>query len=195
MDKRSLLTMLLVLLIFMVLQLYVFPPKKAPVQDAQSPADSVAADSLANVVTSSPAASDSLIRAASASETIKLQNDRIQVNFETRGASISAVELKDFTWAKEQRRVNLIPENESVAGIRLLSGGGDKDLRTLNWFHEAQPDSHRVRFYLGDSANPIVEKIYTLDGGYGITLDVSVSSPQAVNGIEYDFSAGIADSE
>ena len=76
MDKRSLLTMLLVLLIFMVLQLYVFPPKKAPVQDAQSPADSVAADSLAKVVQSSPAASDSLIRAASASETIKLQNDR-----------------------------------------------------------------------------------------------------------------------
>ncbi|MDI9528494.1 MAG: membrane protein insertase YidC [Candidatus Cloacimonadota bacterium] len=195
MDKRSLLTMLLVLLIFMVLQLYVFPPKKAPVQDAQSPADSVAADSLAKVVQSSPAASDSLIRAASASETIKLQNDRIQVSFETLGASISSVELNDFTWAKEQRKVNLIPENESVAGIRLLSGGGDKDLRMLNWFYEAQPDSHRVRFYLGDSVNPIVEKIYALDGGYGITLDVSVSSPHAVNGIEYDFSAGIADSE
>ncbi len=50
-------------------------------------------------------------------------------------------------------------------------------------------------FWLGNEANPLVKKVYTLDDKYGILMDVAVSSSFPVYGIEYDYSDGIADTE
>ncbi len=183
--------------LFMILNMYVFPRQKQAVQPEPAVrADSVAAaDSLASQAKPAPAVADTLFQPAAASQTVILESERIKASFSTRGASITSVEMKDFFWADKKRPVDLVPEKGSLAGIQIMGSAGTTDLRELNWQHKVEPDSARVVFYLGDAANPSVVKTYTLDGQFGIKMDVQVNYPQPVNGIEYDFSAGIADSE
>ncbi|MGC9361791.1 MAG: membrane protein insertase YidC, partial [Candidatus Syntrophosphaera sp.] len=200
MDKRTLFAMFLVIIIFVVLQTYVFKPQPAqPEQDQTAVTDSIdaAADSIptAELAQSATiAAIDSLFKPASQSTAVTLSNDKFNVRFSTLGASITSVELNEFTWAGSDTLIELVPADRGLAGLRLLGRHDETDLTGLNWQHDP-PDSGRVVFWLGDKANPLVKKTFSLDDEYGILMDVEVQSPNQVNGIEYDFSAGIADSE
>lgn len=200
MDKRTLFAMFLVIIIFVVLQTYVFKPQ--PVQPQQeettvtdsidSPADSMEAAELVQAPT--VAQTDTLFKPASQTSEINLSNDKFNVQFSTLGASITSVKLKEFHWAGSDTLIDLVPSDRKLAGIRLLGRHDETDLTSLNWQHDP-PDSGRVVFWLGNKANPIAKKTYSLDDEYGILMDVEVQSPNQINGIEYDFSAGIADSE
>lgn len=181
----------------MILNTYVFRPKNVPapvtpnaVQDSSAVKDTLPAPASQTV-----APADTLLNAAKASQTITLANSKMTVQFSTLGASISSVKMKNFFWADKKKPVDLIPAGANIAGIKLMESKGNTNLGNLNWQHRVIPDSNRVEFYLGDAAKPLVTKVYQLDAQYGIRMDVDVQSAQPVNGIEYDFSAGMADSE
>ncbi|MBW6514453.1 MAG: membrane protein insertase YidC [Candidatus Syntrophosphaera sp.] len=199
MDKRTLLAMFLVIVVFFVLQTYVFKPQPVPAdQDQAGQTDTLAIDTLATpagqFATPGTVLPDSLFKPAGQSEIVTLSNDNFTVQFSTLGASITSVELKNFQWGDLLTPVDLVPLGKNLAGIRLLDQQAGLDLRNVNWQH-GPADSGRVVFWLGDQANPLVTKTFSLDEKYGILMDVSVQSPDPVFGIEYDFSAGIADSE
>jgi len=199
-DKRTLFAMFLVIIIFMVLNTYVFKSQPAqPEQDQTAVTDSgeTAADSIPPVEMAQPvatAAADTLFKPASETATLKLSNDNFNVQFSTLGASITSVELNKYTWVNSDTLINLVPAKGRLAGLMLLGRHDETDLTSLNWQHDP-PDSGRVVFWLGDKATPLVKKTYSLDNEYGIQMDVEVQSPNQINGIGYDFSDGIADSE
>ena len=197
MDKRTLISLLIVLILFTILQVYVFKPPTPPAESEQ------VQDSLAKTVPdtiNTPVAVpatiakwDSLASYPDSIKTLTLENDNFTVKFSSLGASISSVSLKKYFWADKPVPVDLVPEQGRLAGISLLGLNVDqnKDLKLLNWYY-TQLDSSVV-FWLGDEANPLVKKVYTLDDKYGILMDVAVSSSFPVYGIEYDYSDGIAD--
>lgn len=198
MDKRTLVAMFLVVVIFMVLQTYVFKPKQPqqPPAQAQPAAQTQkpAPDSLAKTPAAITTATTSRFLAADSTRTLTLANDLIKVQFSTLGASISSLELQKYTTTDHRSLVNLVPPGKSLAGIKLLGANAGPDLKALNWFH-AQPAPDSLVFWLGSATAPLVRKTFTLDGKYGLRMHVSVQDSVAVNGVEYDFSAGIADSE
>ncbi len=198
MDKRTLVAMFLVVVIFMVLQTYVFKPQQPQQQPAQAQpaaqAQKPASDSLATTPAAISTATPSRFLSADSTRTLSLANDLIKVQFSTLGASISSLELQKFTAADHRSLVNLVPPGKTLAGIKLLGANAGPDLKALNWFH-AQPAPDSLVFWLGPQTAPLVRKTFTLDGKYGLRLHVSVQDSVPVNGVEYDFSAGIADSE
>ena len=199
MDKRTLISLLIVLILFTILQVYVFKPSTPPAEGEQ------VQDSLTKNVRdtiSTPVAIpatiakwDSLASHPDSIKTLTLENENITVKFSSLGAGISSLSLKKYLWADKPVPVDLVPEQGRLAGISLLglNVNQNKDLKPLNWYY-AQLDSSVV-FWLGDEANPLVKKVYSLDDKYGILMDVVVSSSYPVYGIEYDYSDGIADTE
>ncbi len=192
--------MFIVIMLFMILNTYVFKPKPQPVaQDQTALTDSVKTTAQATQKTTEggkPAAavSDSLFQGSEVTKTLTLSNDLVTVKFSTLGASITSAELNKFKTTDKKHLVNLVPEGESLAGITLMGPNLGGDLKTLNWqYTKPTPDS--LVFWLGEQAKPAVRKIFTLDKYYGIKMDVAILGDRPVNGIEYDFSAGIADSE
>ncbi|MDP2172947.1 MAG: membrane protein insertase YidC [Candidatus Cloacimonadaceae bacterium] len=196
MDKRTLTALLLMLILFLVFQQFIWkkPPAAAAPQSSQL-ADTIAAtqkaDSLEIAV---PVVLDSLLAIGAGEKTLTLSNDLMTVSFSNIGGAVTAVHMKKFFYQNSQE-VNLIPENGRLAGTKIFQSGVQKDLGKIPFLYREVPDSNAVEFYLGDAANPLIVKRYRIDGKYGILLDVLVQSHDPVSGIALDFSDGIADSE
>lgn len=199
MDKRTLTAILLMIILYMVFSQFVWKPqqirqqqmKAAQVDSTKTPApvQAVAQDST---VIASPV--DSLLQSDAQPATIKLSNDLMTVYFNSKGANIEQVELNKFL-THDKQPVRLIPDNSAIADMKLIHPGSETALGTTVFNYSITPDSSSISFYLGNPNSPQVEKRFTLDKQYGIALQVSAQGMQAINGVEMDFSAGIADTE
>lgn len=199
MDKRTLTAILLMIILYMVFSQFVWKPQQLQRQQLQAakqeaaplaPAAAIAApDSLIAM----PVA-DSLFSSDAKQEVVQLSNELMTVYFDTKGGNIHQVELKKFL-THDKQPVRIIPEGSSIANLKLIHPGTETPLASTVFQHRISTDSLYVSFFLGNPASPQVEKRFSLDSQYGIALDVSVSGFQAMNGIELDFSSGIADTE
>lgn len=184
------------LILFLVFQQFVWKPApkpQSPETAAAQPAESaskaaVVADSTAKAV------ADTLYSQAGDVQQITLRNSLMQVSFSNQGARISQVSLNKFK-VESGDAVNLIPEDGSIAAIKVLRPEADPLTAQGVYFHEVAPDSSSVTFWMGDKENPRVRKRYTLDTQYGINLDIMIRDLGTVHGVELDLAAGIADSE
>jgi YidC/Oxa1 family membrane protein insertase len=199
-DKRTFIVLFIVFALFLILQTFVFKPQPNPApatqteqpikQQTPAPADSSAKQTKTTIA----APADSLLKAAATQDTITLSNALMTVNFSNKGANITSVKLAKHHWAKSKEPVDLIPKGQDIAGITLLGLTATPDLKNKLWSH-TPADSGKVVFWLDYNGKQAITKTYSLDDKYGIKLDVSVQNYQAISGIEYDFSAGIADTE
>ncbi|MDY0152301.1 MAG: membrane protein insertase YidC [Candidatus Cloacimonas sp.] len=200
MDKRTLTALLLMFILFLVFNQFVWKPQ----QQANSAAKPAAAAPVAaQPTTAVPAlpeslsalpAVDSLLASTATAETITLSNSLMTVHFDTKGGTISQVELKNFLM-HNSAPVKLVPENSALAAMNLIHPTSQTPLANVIFEHRVSEDSLFISFYIGDANAPQIEKRYTLDQQYGIQLDVNVANFQPMNGIELDFSSGIADTE
>ncbi|PKN72572.1 MAG: preprotein translocase YidC [Candidatus Cloacimonetes bacterium HGW-Cloacimonetes-3] len=199
MDKRTLTAILLMVILYMVFSQFVWKPQQLQKQQLQAsqqeatpavPAAPIAAAD--SVIVQAPV--DSLFISDAKQELVQLSNGLMTVYFNTKGGNIQQVELKNFL-SHDKQPVHIIPEDSSIANLKLIHPGTETPLATTVFQHHISTDSLFVSFFLGDPASPQVEKRYSIDNQYGIALDVSVSGFQAMNGIELDFSSGIADTE
>lgn len=206
MDKRTFIALFVVVILFFVWSTY-FAPKPQP-QPANTE-QNVLADSAAAVTDSTQtqaltqtqaAIPDSLFQEADSRKVFTLANENFTVSFSNEGASITSIELKNKKFKmvvkEKETPVNLVPMGKDLAGIALLRHKATPplDLKNVKW-QSAQSDTAGVVFWLGEETNPLAKKTYRLDDKYGILMDVEVNSPDPIYGIEYDFLAGIADSE
>ncbi len=197
MDKRTLLALLLMMIVFLVFNQFVWKPKPAateaanPVQNTPQAAEPVPAtpDTLPAL-----ARSDSLLSSTAKAETVTLENELMKVSFSSQGANITQVELKNFKM-HDSENVKLIPSGQSIASLSLLHADGETALQQVVFDTQLSPDGRSVSFSLGDKANPRVKKSYSLDSRYGIALNVEANNLKPLTGLELDFDSGIADTE
>ena len=198
MDKRTFISLFLVILLFWLVTNFLNKPKPAPqpAQKAQQEQQAPAAPDSTDLLASTDSPFDSLFTAASESKDIILSNKLVKAEFNSRGAAVTGLTMLDprFVWADSKKAVNLIPEDSGIAQIRLQGSKSLPDLDLMNWNFE-QPSPDTLVFWLGNKDNPAARKTFVLDDKYGIRMDVQIQNLDAINGLEYDFSAGIADSE
>ncbi|MDD3144344.1 MAG: hypothetical protein PHG32_09180, partial [Candidatus Cloacimonetes bacterium] len=153
MDKRTFIALFVVVILFFVWSTY-FGPKPQPATTAQT-ADSLAADTTKTpAAIQTPAAlPDSLLMGADSLKTLTLANANFTVRFGNRGASITSIELKKFSWSDKTTPVDLVPEDKDLAGIALLQhkAAAPRDLKTVTW-HSAQSDTAGIVFWLGEES-------------------------------------------
>ncbi len=198
MDKRTFISLFLVILLFWLVTNFLNKPKPAPqpAQKAQQEQQIPAAQDTTDLLASTDSPFDSLFTTASESKAITLSNKLVKAEFNSRGAAVTGLTMLDprFVWADSKKAVNLIPEDSGIAQIRLQGSKSLPDLDLMNWNFE-QPSPDTLVFWLGNKDNPAARKTFVLDDKYGIRMDVQIQNLDAINGLEYDFSAGIADSE
>lgn len=187
-------------ILFLVFNQFVWKPQQAQTQAA---APAAATTEAAGTPAAAPAKQDSLKVAPIADsllttnakpEEILLSNDLMTVHFSSMGATVSQVELKKFLM-HDGKPVHLIPEKQTIAAMKLIHPAAETQLAGVVFQYKTSADSQSVSFFIGNPENPLIVKSYTLDQQYGINLDANVTGYQAMNGIELDFSAGIADTE
>ncbi|HPN41789.1 MAG TPA: membrane protein insertase YidC [Candidatus Cloacimonadota bacterium] len=196
MDKRTLTALLLMFILFLVFQQYVWKPKpvaqtqptpsEQPAQAAQPAADSLPKPGLA--------LPDSLIDPNLEAAQIILSNQVMKVSFSSRGAVIQQVEMKDHKVDKATP-VRLIPPDSGIAGLKVFYPATQSDLSGAVFNYRVSADSSKIDFWLGDEANPKVKRSYSLDSGYGIGMKIRIDNLGTIHGLGLDFGAGIADSE
>ncbi len=203
MDKRTFIALFVVVILFFVWTTYFAPkpqPQPAPAAQKAEPASETQAGTTPETETeidTQTAEEDTLFQGADSLQELVLTGKNFEVTFSNQGASISSIRLKDFAWVDSDSLVNLVPADGELAGIALLQhrSTGPINLKNKLW-QSKQTGPQEVRFWLGaDEAKPLVSKNFRLDDKYGILMDVEVDLNEDVYGIEYDFSAGIADSE
>lgn len=187
------------MLLYMVFSQFVWKPQQQKQLQQQAAADSTSspapvAEATPNTSTIAAVTADSLFKTDAEPEIITLSNDLMTVHFNTKGASISQVELHKFLM-HDGSPVKLIPEDASIAAIKLIHPASETHLAETVFLHSVSADNRSITFYLGDVTAPQVSKTFALDGQYGIGLSVAIAGLTAMNGIELDFSSGIADTE
>nr|HPI43549.1 membrane protein insertase YidC [Candidatus Cloacimonas acidaminovorans] len=198
MEKRTLLALLLVFILFLVFNQFVWKPQQLrqqqeqqnqQTQTPQTVTEPVIPDTI--IITPMP---DTLLAKEKTPEIIKLSNQLMTVTFNSRGGSIQQVELHNFIM-HDSTKVKLIPENSSLADVKLIHPAAETPLKDVIFQYKISPDSLGVTFFLGDETNPQISKSFALDNQYGISFAINVENYQVINGIEVDFSCGIADTE
>ncbi|MDD4310340.1 MAG: preprotein translocase YidC, partial [Candidatus Cloacimonetes bacterium] len=99
MDKRTLTALLLMFLLWMVFNQFVWKPQQAQQQalPATTPAETKAAVVAAPESLSTLPAADSLLATSAQAQIVKLSNSNMTVSFNTKGASIAGIELNKFS--------------------------------------------------------------------------------------------------
>ncbi|MCD8480994.1 MAG: membrane protein insertase YidC [Candidatus Cloacimonetes bacterium] len=201
MDKRTITALLMMLALYLAFDMLVWKPQRQAAMQAnvtQTQSTPVETDSLATpaeLPVASIATADSLFGgSAQTSETLSLENDLVRVQFDTKGAVITAIELKNHNY-DESRLVNLVPEGSALAGMSVYHGASSTNLAETVFSYTQFADGRGITFYLGEEANPSIIKRFTLDDFYGLQVDTEVQNLAAIGGLRLDFEAGIADSE
>jgi len=119
MDKRTLISLLIVLILFTILQVYVFKPPTPPAESEQVE-DSLTTNipdtiSTVETVPSTVAKWDSLASPPDSIKTLTLENDNLSVKLSSLGASITSLSLKKYLWADKPIPIDLVPEQGRLA--------------------------------------------------------------------------------
>lgn len=196
MDKRTITALILIFSIYLVFDHFIWKPQRERAQklqkqqtEMQQP-DTTSSAAATLPLETSPIA-DSLSGAEEAAA-ISLENAVFKVDFSSKGAAITGIELKHFSHDAGSE-VNLIPAGDAVGLLSVYQPDGSLNLADKLFLHEVSADMRSVSFYLGDKEAPAILKRYTLDESYGIRLEIAVQGLS--QGLRLDFSGGIADSE
>lgn len=201
MDKRTLTALILMLVLYLAFDQFVWKPQResARLVQAQEQMQEVVDIEESEEKPSPDDASSIIVDSKLAEPEVEieervLENDYLKVSFSNQGAVISSIELKGYS-IDEDSPVDLIPEDESILATGVYQGSDYLNLSTRSFALADQSDERSLIFFIGDEHNPQVQKIYTLDDFYGIRLDTKVQGIGAVNGLRMNLDAGIADSE
>lgn len=200
MDKRTLSALLLMLVLYLVFDQFVWKPQRQSArlatQSQIQQQEPLSADSTeAATLDQEPVPTDSLF-AGEESEIreLELENDYLKVSFSNQGAVITSIELKRYKMG-EDVPVDLIPQPGSILGTTVYQGSQNLDISTRRFSFKADPAGKSIRFYLGDEANPQILREYYLDDMYGIGVETRIQNLGNLNGMRVDLATGIADSE
>ena len=200
MDKRTLTALLLMLVLYLAFDQFVWKPQRQSERLAQQhellqqePAIADTLDRDASDTQLSLTDSLAVIEDAETHE-VELENDYLKLVFSSKGATIISIELKGYNFS-EGVPVDLIPEQGSILGTTISQGGQELDLAKRNFAFTENPLEKSISFYLGEESDPQVLREYNLDEKYGIGILTKVQNLGSVNGIRLDLSDGIADSE
>lgn len=198
MDKRTIIALLLILVVYLGFDTFVWKPQREQMQaqanlerEAEIPAEEETPFPDAETISDEAA---TLFSAEAEASDYSLENDNLKVIFSSRGAVIKSIELKHFDYV-EGEAVQLVPEKDVILGSRLYYQGKSEDLTGLIFSADYDEEAGRLFFYSEEKDNPPLSIAYKLDEAYGIEVEYKAQNMGSVNGFRVNLDAGIADSE
>ncbi|HCX60273.1 MAG TPA: hypothetical protein DG355_06370, partial [Candidatus Cloacimonas sp.] len=119
MDKRTITALLMMLVLYLLFDHFVWKPQRDNARQAIQSEEVVPESPISNAPDSLSAAAlptvnaDSLFSSSTEAQFITLENENIIVKFNSRGAVINSIELKHFDFGPESK-VDLIPEQAQI---------------------------------------------------------------------------------
>jgi YidC/Oxa1 family membrane protein insertase len=199
MDKRTMLALLLILVVFWISSEFIWKrsqPVQTPEQNATNQIEQVQKEQTTNSLQTTNQTEiviEQSDQSVAINDDIILENEVIKLRFSNLGAVLKAVELKDYTLKDKETSVNLIPKNEEILGTKLtLLSGNVSNLNNIA-FQYNQEETNLVFTILTQFG--AIEKSYTLNDGYQLDMNVKIESENELETYEIDFDSGIADTE
>ncbi len=209
MDKRTLIAIVLIFIVFWLSTEFIWQPKESEVdltdssvgaipetKPTQIDEEFVQLDSEANKL-------DRQFKDLDYSENIEvskdiiLENDYISLSFSNLGAVLNDAYLKEYYLANKKGIVNLIIDNESLLGltVSLSTQSIDFSNKVFRWEHGTYNRYPTLTFFIENDKGRIVQKEYILTGDYNLLLNITINDIGIIEGYYLAFDSGIADTE
>ena len=199
MDKRTILAIVLIVIVYFVSNQLLWK-KNAPV--VQPPTETVTAvsDQVTQKTVPQPpvqvneTAPMEIETNSEINNSIKLSNSKMSVIFTNQGASIREVFLADYQ-LHEGGDIQLIPEDTTIGGISLLTEKGLSSIKETIFSHQFTDNNRTLIFYLEKDGSRIFERTYSINDDYSMNMHISMNGLASVKGYDIDYGAGIKDTE
>ncbi|MDD3050510.1 MAG: membrane protein insertase YidC [Candidatus Cloacimonetes bacterium] len=198
MDKRTLLAIFLILIVFLISQKFLWKTPEVtqtvrnekPVenQHKQSEAESLQENEeiLSEVKGSDIPVNNQII----------LQNEKMMITFSNKGGIINSIMMKDYKMPDGESEVELIPDNSYLADVNLETTSGQYPLTNLIFDYEIMSEPFPgVRFFIENEGISVLEKRFVLNNDYNLDFTLSTSGFRESVGYSLSFESGINDTE
>jgi len=202
MDKKTLLAVLLILVVFWISSEFVWK-KNQPVKQTQQTTENVTdelnqAAETSTPLTQSPTNETEIIALDNnidINNNIVLENELLKITFSNKGAVINSVQLKGFFMNDKVSFVELINENSSILNTRLNDTAGNISNYSNVPFQYELNEAYRKVTFISNTEKGTYKKIFTLEDDYQVNMETQLNGFENLSGYELDFSSGIADTE
>ncbi len=192
MEKRTLIAIVLIFLIYWISSQYFWKPAADLTSQNKARTDYIQPTHEESVyqenVTTQITESGNIILHSEINDKLYLENDRIIVSFTNRGALINQITLKDFYLEDKITPVQLIPDNQKIMQIDIQNAVVPFNEVPYQW----EISSNRLSFYLKDkNNNKIFEKIFTLTDDYNLDMQIFGNSLNPFDTYSISLNSGV----
>jgi len=198
-DKRTLYALLMIMVMFLIFNQFVWKPQseqKQKQQQATPTRTTTLTDTTkAHTQTTPEAVVESIEAGIEVKDDIILKNSLVEVTLSNRGGIIRQVKLlSDQFKMPDGSPVLLIPGGGTIAGLTLKTQQGNIHLPDLILSYN-QPSDTEVEFFLRQGEAQVYHSRFVLNEDYGISFSFKVENWHPVSGSVFDVGSGIADTE
>ena len=200
MDKKTLLAVLLILVVFWLSSEFLWKNKNTQQAQQQTTEENVPTQSAEPFnPNTKPLENETDIIALKTdidiNNNIILENELIKVTFSNKGAVINSVQLKEFFLKDKVSFVELLNDNGSILSTKLNDTAGNiSNYSNVPFQYELNEASRKITF-ISKTEKGTYKKIFTLSDDYEIIMETQLSGFENLTGYELDFGSGIADTE
>ena len=192
MDKKTIVALLLILVVYWISAEFLWKPKQqsrqAEIEKVETVTEVIKANDLPPKEFQIEPSSDIKIN-----DDIVLENNVISVHFSNLGGVVKSVQLKKFFLEDKTQFVEVIPENAQLLNIKLVDHS-ESVINLQNTVFDFSIVENSIHFFT-KTAEQTIEKIFTLGENYDVQMDIRIDNFEDLHGYELAFDSGIADSE
>ncbi|MCD6177133.1 MAG: membrane protein insertase YidC [Candidatus Cloacimonetes bacterium] len=203
MDKKTLLAVLLILVVFWISSEFIWKKKK-PIQQTQQQTTEKALD-ISNQTAKTSIPAEQILENENEiiilddnidiNNNIVLENELIRISFSNQGAVINSIQLKEFFMNDKESFVELVNENGKILNTKLNDTAGNiSNYSTVPFQYEINEAGRKITF-ISNTEKGTYKKIFILSDDYEIFMETQFNGFENLSSYEIDFGSGIADTE
>lgn len=201
MEKKTILALILIMLVFWISNEFLWKPKAVKNQDPNNVATTEKVDQETEPVKTIPQSTTTENMIEEIVETdieinndLILENDKMTVTFSNKGAVITSIVIKDYTFKETGQPVQLIPVDQELFDLELsLDNGNSFKLANRVFNYEFTNNFRGITFNL-PLENGFLTKTFLLKDFYDLSASIKTQSLE-LDSYTLNFDSGIADTE
>ncbi len=206
MDKRSIMAIVLIFVVFWLSNELIWKQKSADDEPAAIPVEAIQTDDTVVAHTDPTPTTDEeqpdvhsigFVSDIPITDNITLSNDVVTYYFSNLGATINQVELHDYYMSNQNQFVSLLPDGDNLFGITINTEETDLELseQVFEWEKRNIGDHELVKFSLHSDEQHIASVTYILIEDYHLQVNFEVENLGDTQGYTIAMNSGINDTE
>jgi len=197
MEKKTMLALLLILLVFWVSNQFLWKNKPQPVQPEENiqPAATIQDSILTQPVLpkETKIEFEETISDIEIRDDLILENDRVKIIFSNKGGIIRSIQLKEYFLSDKITPVDLIPNGLEFLNIELADRNGNIS-NLANKGFQYNLEGNKLSFTY-QTENRKIEKVFLLGNGYELEFKLLIDGLEEITDYFVSLESGIAETE